>query len=171
MSNPHEDLIAELRARQSYKLGGPAYLLSLCDRAAQALSDLQARVGEETTKRESAEAKFAEIKGNRVMWPLEARDAVDALEERYDISLCSGQHHAEWVERAEGFEARAQAAEARVGELEARAELAVGAVTIASRVKDLGEAQAFALTALDVLTLPADQLEPETAAALLEASR
>lgn len=64
MSDPHEDLIAELRSRANLVYdredgrGGVFYRSepdALTTRAAQALTDLQARVGEETAKRVEAE--------------------------------------------------------------------------------------------------------------------
>lgn len=38
-------------------------------------------------------------------WPKEARDAVKAIEDAYDIEVVSIEHHTAWVERAEGAEA------------------------------------------------------------------
>lgn len=58
---------------------------------------------------EAAEGERDAIKGDRGLWPLETRDAVDELESRLGISLCSGQHNATWVARALAAEAKVSA--------------------------------------------------------------
>lgn len=68
-------------------------------------------------------------------WPLEVREALEALEDRYDIELVSIEHHARWVERTEAAESRALAAEALLvearGALEERNRLKVALTHIA----------------------------------------
>jgi outer membrane murein-binding lipoprotein Lpp len=90
---------------------------ALLTEAATALHELLAEIERLTAERDEARAKFAAVKGDSNIWPLEARDAVDAVEEHFDISVCSSQHMAEWVDRFEAAEAEIERLRGALGNI------------------------------------------------------